>query len=118
MDSLGNEQLTSLNDAYTSTSCRKVEWTTTKFVILVNQGVKGISGAYGSQMAMPAGRQNVRFPVSISATGPSPLVEREMRDRILEWFVATGDVIPWEQDPRFDPKLVEALRKGQEEASA
>jgi hypothetical protein len=29
---------------------------------------------------------------------------REYRDRILEWLLATSDVIPWEPDPRF-PKI-------------
>ncbi|MEM7094883.1 MAG: sulfatase-like hydrolase/transferase [Actinomycetota bacterium] len=28
-------------------------------------------------------------------------IERELHDAILRWFVATGDVVPWEADPRF-----------------
>jgi arylsulfatase A-like enzyme len=29
-------------------------------------------------------------------------VERELRDRVLDWLLATSDVIPWGTDPRFD----------------
>ena len=33
---------------------------------------------------------------------PSPTdVSAAMRDRILDWLVATSDVIPWDRDPRF-----------------
>jgi arylsulfatase A-like enzyme len=28
-------------------------------------------------------------------------VERELRDRLLDWMVSTSDVIPWDTDPRF-----------------
>ncbi len=30
-------------------------------------------------------------------------IERELRDATLEWLVATGDVMPWEEDPRNPP---------------
>jgi arylsulfatase A-like enzyme len=38
-------------------------------------------------------------------------VEREMRDRLLRWQLATADAMPWEPDPRFEPKLLELLRE-------
>jgi hypothetical protein len=28
-------------------------------------------------------------------------IERQLRNKILEWLVDTSDVIPWEEDPRF-----------------
>jgi arylsulfatase A-like enzyme len=28
-------------------------------------------------------------------------VERELRDKLLDWMLATSDVIPWDADPRF-----------------
>ena len=28
-------------------------------------------------------------------------LERELRDRVLDWMLATSDVIPWDADPRF-----------------
>lgn len=30
-------------------------------------------------------------------------VERELRERVLDWLLATSDVVPWDADPRFDP---------------
>jgi arylsulfatase A-like enzyme len=38
-------------------------------------------------------------------------VEREMRDRLLRWQLATADAMPWQADPRFEPKLVELLKQ-------
>ena len=32
-------------------------------------------------------------------------VEAEMKETLLEWLMATSDVIPWEPDPRQDPDL-------------
>ncbi len=40
-----------------------------------------------------------------------PLVA-ELRARLLEWLVATSDVIPAARDPRIDPALVEQLFPG------
>jgi len=28
-----------------------------------------------------------------------------MKETLLEWLMATSDVIPWEPDPRQDPDL-------------
>lgn len=28
---------------------------------------------------------------------------RQLRDRLLDWYLETSDVIPWKSDPRFDP---------------
>jgi arylsulfatase A-like enzyme len=36
-------------------------------------------------------------------------VERELRDRVLEWLLETSDVIPWEKDPRF-PRVPSGTR--------
>jgi arylsulfatase A-like enzyme len=30
---------------------------------------------------------------------------RELRDRVLDWLLATADVIRWDADPRFEPEL-------------
>jgi arylsulfatase A-like enzyme len=34
---------------------------------------------------------------------------RELRDRVLDWLVATSDVIPPERDPRMEPSMVDQL---------
>ncbi len=41
-------------------------------------------------------------------------IERDLRDRVLEWLLATADAIPWDTDPRFDAKLAEILRAARE----
>ena len=35
-------------------------------------------------------------------------VERELRDALLDWLLATSDVIPWDADPRFTTHRIEA----------
>jgi arylsulfatase A-like enzyme len=30
---------------------------------------------------------------------------RELRDRVLDWLLASADVIRWDADPRFEPEL-------------
>ena len=35
-------------------------------------------------------------------------VERELRDALLDWLLATSDVIPWDADPRFTTHRREA----------
>ncbi len=37
---------------------------------------------------------------------------RELKDRIFRWLFETSDVIPWEEDPRMEPALVEQLMPG------
>lgn len=41
-------------------------------------------------------------------------IERGLRDRVLDWLLATADAIPWDTDPRFDAKLAEILRAARE----
>ena len=38
-----------------------------------------------------------------------PDVQRELRDRLLDWSIATADAIPWEPDSRFDPRLFQVF---------
>jgi arylsulfatase A-like enzyme len=36
-------------------------------------------------------------------------IERALRDRLLDWLVATSDVVPLDQDPRFEPDVAREL---------
>lgn len=38
---------------------------------------------------------------NLSGRGEHAETERHLRDRVLEWLLATSDVIPWTPDPRF-----------------
>lgn len=40
-------------------------------------------------------------------------IERSLREQVLDWMLATADTIPWQEDPRFDPKLVDIIRSAQ-----
>ena len=40
-------------------------------------------------------------------------IERSLRDQVLDWMLTTADTIPWQEDPRFDPKLVDIMRSAQ-----
>ena len=35
--------------------------------------------------------------------------ERALRDQLLEWLLATSDVVPWDQDPRLEPDVAREL---------
>ena len=39
--------------------------------------------------------------INLSGRAEYADVERAMRDDMLDWLLATGDVVPWEKDPRF-----------------
>jgi arylsulfatase A-like enzyme len=36
-------------------------------------------------------------------------VARQLRDQLLEWMVATSDVVRWTRDPRFEPDLMDEI---------
>jgi arylsulfatase A-like enzyme len=41
-------------------------------------------------------------------------IERGLREQVLDWMLSTADGIPWKEDPRFDPKLVDIIRSARE----
>jgi arylsulfatase A-like enzyme len=47
--------------------------------------------------------------VNLAGTGEHAATEAALRNRLLDWFVETSDVIPWQADPRF-PELHHGYR--------
>jgi arylsulfatase A-like enzyme len=47
-------------------------------------------------------RRDAREQRNVAGTAAHVETERRLRDRLLEWTLATSDVIPWEPDGRFD----------------
>jgi hypothetical protein len=44
-------------------------------------------------------------------------IERGLREQLLDWMLTTADVIPWQEDPRFDPKFIDVIRNAQKQGS-
>ena len=44
-------------------------------------------------------------------------IERGLREQLLDWMLTTADVIPWQEDPRFDPKFIDVVRNAQKQGS-
>jgi arylsulfatase A-like enzyme len=42
--------------------------------------------------------------VNLSGRPEVAAVEHELRGRVLDWLLSTGDVVPWTPDPRFPPE--------------
>ncbi|MFA5788066.1 MAG: sulfatase/phosphatase domain-containing protein, partial [Actinomycetota bacterium] len=44
---------------------------------------------------------------NLSGTAEVAGVEREIKDQMLEWMMATSDVVPWQEDFRIDLDLLD-----------
>ena len=49
--------------------------------------------------------------VNLSGTPDVATIERDLQDRVMEWMLATSDVIPWSPDPRFEPEMAKFRRR-------
>ena len=47
---------------------------------------------------------------NLAGTAEVAEIERGLREPVLDWMLTTADAIPWREDPRFDPKLIDIMR--------
>jgi arylsulfatase A-like enzyme len=49
---------------------------------------------------------------NLAGTPEAEATMRDLRSEVLEWLFSTSDVIPWQNDPRFEPEFFELLSRG------
>jgi hypothetical protein len=60
-------------------------------------------GSFGNQIVHTPNLDVLAGNADVAAT------ERALRDQLLEWLLATSDVVPWDQDPRLEPEVARQL---------
>jgi arylsulfatase A-like enzyme len=53
---------------------------------------------------------------NLAGTPEAEATMRDLRSAVLEWLFSTSDVIPWQNDPRFEPEFFELLSRGASKA--
>lgn len=64
-------------------------------------------GSLGSEVVVDLDEAATRSAErwNLAGSPESSEVELALRERVLDWSIATADVVPWERDARFDPAI-------------